>query len=132
VRPHANHGVKDGRFASYSATLDEARHEELVLERPDVDVSAIVTTGRNERIVRTRYATDSSEVAYFASDVRSLVASLAKTLPDHRIDVVDSSLDASRLLIFASSDVDPGFTTFSTGIRTNSRLSWSHGPRWRV
>jgi hypothetical protein len=32
----------------------------------------------------------------------------AKALPDHRIDVVDSSLDASRLLISASSDVDPG------------------------
>jgi dipeptidyl aminopeptidase/acylaminoacyl peptidase len=100
--------MKDGRFVSYSVTLDEARHEELVLERPDVDVSSIVTIGRNDRAVGARYATDTSEVAYFAPDVRSLVASLAKALPDHRIDVVDSSLDASRLLILARSDVDPG------------------------
>jgi dipeptidyl aminopeptidase/acylaminoacyl peptidase len=99
---------KDGHVALYSVTLDEARHEELVFEHPDVDASGLVYIGRNNRVVGTSYATDISRVSYFASDVRSMVVSLAKALPNHLIDVVDSSLDQSRMLIFSSSDVDAG------------------------
>src|SRR5262249_55674678 len=41
-------------------------------------------------------------------DVRALIASLGKALPGQTLSVVDSSVDESRMLIFSSSDVDPG------------------------
>jgi dipeptidyl aminopeptidase/acylaminoacyl peptidase len=99
---------KNGRLALYTVTLDATLHEELVYERPDVDVSGLVYIGRNNRVVGTSYATDISRASYFVPDVASMVASLAKALPNHLIDVADSSVDQSRMLIFSSSDVDPG------------------------
>ena len=99
---------KNGRLALYSVTLDEALHEEVVHEHPDVDVGGLIYIGRNNRVVGTSYATDISRASYFAPDVRSMVASLAKALPNRLIDVVDSSVDQSNMLIFSSSDVDAG------------------------
>jgi dipeptidyl aminopeptidase/acylaminoacyl peptidase len=99
---------KNGRLALYSVTLDEALHEEVVYEHPDVDVGGLIYIGRNNRVVGTSYATDISRASYFAPDVRSMVASLAKALPNRLIDVVDSSVDQSNMLIFSSSDVDAG------------------------
>jgi pimeloyl-ACP methyl ester carboxylesterase len=99
---------KDGRMALYSVTLDEALHEEVVYERPDVDVEGLIHIGRDNRVVGTTYSTDATRTVYFAPEVRSLVGSLAKALPNHAIDVVDSSMDQSRMLVLSSSDVDPG------------------------
>jgi acetyl esterase/lipase len=99
---------EDGRMALYSVTLDEALHEELVYENPQVDVGGLVYLGRDNRVVGTSYATDYGRATYFSADVSSLVASLRKPLPNRMIDVVDSSLDQRRMLIFSSSDTDPG------------------------
>ena len=42
---------KDGRLALYSVTLDESLHEDVVYERPDVDVGGLVYIGRDNRPV---------------------------------------------------------------------------------
>jgi acetyl esterase/lipase len=99
---------KDGRMAMYAVTLDESLHEELVYARPDVDVSGLIQIGRRNRAVGTAYSTDVGRADYFAADVRSLIDSLSKALPQHLLEVADSSVDESRMLIFSSSDVDPG------------------------
>ncbi|MGH8137893.1 MAG: alpha/beta hydrolase family protein [Steroidobacteraceae bacterium] len=99
---------KDGRVALYSVALDGSRHEEVVYERPDVDVSRLIQIGRRNRVVGAGYSTDVSAANYFAPDLRALVQSLAKALPQSLVDIVDSSVDESRLLVFTSSDVDPG------------------------
>ena len=99
---------KDGRLALYSVTLDESLHEEVVYERPDVDVGGLVYIGRDNRVVGTSYATDIGKATYFSPDVKSMVASLAKALPTHLVDVVDSTIDQNTMLIRSSSDVDAG------------------------
>ena len=99
---------KSGRQALYSVILDEFLHEEVVYEHPTVDVSGLVYIGRDNRVVGTSFATDVGRVVYFSPDIKSMVASLAKALPDHLIDVADSSIDQNRLLILSSSDVDAG------------------------
>lgn len=99
---------KSGRQALYSVTLDESLHEEVVYEHPDVDVSGLVYIGRDNRVVGTSFATDVSRAVYFPPDIKSMVTSLAKALPDHLVDVTDSSIDQNRLLILSSSDVDAG------------------------
>ena len=99
---------KDGRLALYSVTLDESLHEDVVYERPDVDVGGLVYIGRDNRVVGTSYATDVGKATYFSPDVKSMVASLAKALPTHLIDVVDSTIDQNTMLIRSSSDVDAG------------------------
>ena len=99
---------KDGRIALYSVALDESLHEEVVYERPDVDVSGLVYIGRDNRVVGTSYATDVGKAVYFSPDVKSMVTSLGKALPNHLVDVVDSTVDQNRMLVLATSDVDAG------------------------
>ncbi len=99
---------KDGRIAVYSIALDGSMEEKVVFENPDVDVSGLIEIGRRNRPVGTAYSTEVGKGHYFAPDIKSLMNSLAKALPGRTVNVVDASVDESRMLIFASSDDDPG------------------------
>jgi dipeptidyl aminopeptidase/acylaminoacyl peptidase len=100
---------KDGRLALYSVALDGSLHQELVYAHADVDVDELVQIGRQRHVVGVAFATDIRRVVYFDAEVENLIASLHKALPQSPlIHVVDSSADEKRLLIFASSDSDPG------------------------
>jgi hypothetical protein len=93
---------KDGREALYKISLDGTLHEELVFERPDVDVGGIVEIGRRQRPIGVRYVTDRMRIHYFDADLDKMHASLAHALPE--------SPDIS---IPDSSTVIPGPTIFS-------------------
>jgi dipeptidyl aminopeptidase/acylaminoacyl peptidase len=99
---------KDGRLALYSVALDGSLKEELVYARPDVDVSGLVQIGRRNRVVGAAYSTDFGRATYFAPEIRALVQSLSKALPQRLVDVTDSSTDENRMLVSTASDVDPG------------------------
>ena len=65
--------------------------------------------GRRHRIVGVDYATDRSHAFYFDPAIKAIHASLERTLPNQPIlRITDSSVDESKLLIFAGSDNDPG------------------------
>jgi dipeptidyl aminopeptidase/acylaminoacyl peptidase len=100
---------KDGRQAFYSMALDGSKREQLIYERPDVDVDGLIRIGRRQRVVGLSYATDVRSAVYFDPDIQKVMASLSKALPGHpALEIVDSSTDESKLLIFATSDQDPG------------------------
>jgi dipeptidyl aminopeptidase/acylaminoacyl peptidase len=99
---------KDGRVALYSVALDGSLKEAIVYSRPDVDVSGPIRIGRRNRVVGTGYATDFGRAVYFAPEINALVGGLSKALPQRMVDITDSSSDESRMLVFTSSDVDPG------------------------
>ncbi len=105
------YGLKkqDGRFALFSIALDGSLQEKLVFARPDVDVGDVMTIGRRRRVVGVSYTTDATYAEFFDPAIAKLLSSLHKALPDSPIlEVVDASLDESKLLIFAASDNDPG------------------------
>jgi dipeptidyl aminopeptidase/acylaminoacyl peptidase len=100
---------KDGRLALYKIALDGSMREEVVYERPDVDVDGLMDIGRRHRFVGVSYATDRSQAFYFDPAIEAIHASLERALPNQPIlRITDSSLDESKLLIFAGSDNDPG------------------------
>ena len=100
---------KDGRLALYSLALDGSQREELIYARPDVDVDGLMRIGRRQRVVGAAYNTDRHNAVYFAPEVEKLVTSLSKALPQQPIlQVTDSSVDESKLLVYAGSDSDPG------------------------
>ncbi|HEY3786004.1 MAG TPA: S9 family peptidase [Steroidobacteraceae bacterium] len=99
---------KDGRWALYSVALDGSLREQVVYARSDVDVDNVVRIGRRNRVVGTAYATDISRANYFAPDIEGIVRSLTKALPEHLVDIVDTSADESRMVVHSSSDVDAG------------------------
>jgi dipeptidyl aminopeptidase/acylaminoacyl peptidase len=100
---------KDGRKAVYRLSLDGAMQRDLVLERPDVDVDGLYFLGPRRRVIGASYATDIRHVVYFDPEVQKLTTALGKALPEQPlVQIVDSSTDESRLLIWAGSDNDPG------------------------
>lgn len=100
---------KDGREALYKIALDGSLHDELVFERPDVDVSGIVEIGRRQRPIGVTYVTDQSHVHYFDADIEKMHVSLERALPQTPgISIPDSSTDESKLLVMAAGDHDPG------------------------
>jgi dipeptidyl aminopeptidase/acylaminoacyl peptidase len=99
----------DGRIALYAMSLDGSLHERLVYARPDVDLGGLVRIGRRSRVVGVSYATDLPHTEYFDDDIKDLLGALHKALPQQKLmSVVDSSVDESKLLVFAGSDTDPG------------------------
>jgi dipeptidyl aminopeptidase/acylaminoacyl peptidase len=100
---------KDGRDALYKIALDGSLHEELVFDRPDVDVGDTVEIGRRQRPIGVKYVTDRPHIQYFDPDLEKMHASLARALPQTpEITIPDSSTDESDLLVLATSDHDPG------------------------
>ncbi|MGB6310450.1 MAG: S9 family peptidase [Steroidobacteraceae bacterium] len=100
---------KDGRLALYKVALDGSMREELIYERPDVDVGGLIQIGRRHRTVGVGYATDRAYAFYFDTTIEAVHASLGRALPNQpELRIIDSSVDESKLLILAGSDNDAG------------------------
>ncbi len=99
----------DGRVALYSMSLDESPQEKLIYSRPDVDLQNLMRIGRRNRVVGVAYSTEVQHSEYFQDDIRQMLNSLHKALPQQPLlGVADSNLDESKMLIIAGSDTDPG------------------------
>lgn len=98
----------NGRQALYRIALDGSRREELVFAHPQVDVDGVARIGRSRRPVGAVYTTEKRQVEYFDPELKKLAASLAKSTKLPLIRFADSSVDESKLLVWAGSDMDPG------------------------
>lgn len=105
------YGIKraDGRDALYSVALDGSLRETLIFSHPQVDVDSTIRIGRAQRVVGVTYATEKREAIFFDKDLAALGKALAKALPaTPLIRFIDSSVDESKLILWAGSDTDPG------------------------
>jgi dipeptidyl aminopeptidase/acylaminoacyl peptidase len=100
---------KDGRYALYAIKLDGSAAETLIASDPQVDIDNVVRVGNGLKVIGYTYADESRHAVYFDPEFKALAASLSKAIPHlPLVDFVDSSADGRKLLIFASSDTDPG------------------------
>jgi dipeptidyl aminopeptidase/acylaminoacyl peptidase len=100
---------KNGRRGLYSISLDGAMTEKLIFEHPEVDAGDVVRMGRRNRVVGVTYTTEKKQVQFFDPELNRLRTALGKAIPGlPLVNFVDSSLDESKLLLWAGSDVDPG------------------------
>ncbi len=98
-----------GRYALYAIKLDGSGAETLITSNPEVDIDDVVRIGNGLKVIGYTYADESRHAEYFDPEFKALAASLSKALPNlPLVDFVDSSADGRKLLIFASSDRDPG------------------------
>jgi len=98
-----------GRYALYTIRLDGSGTETLIASNPQVDIDNVVRVGDGLKVIGYTYADESRHAIYFDPEFKALASSLGKALPKlPLIDFVDSSADGRKLLIFASSDTDPG------------------------
>ncbi|MEH6789463.1 S9 family peptidase [Parasphingorhabdus sp.] len=98
-----------GRRALMAMSMDGSGRVEIIYSNDTVDVDGLIRIGRKDRVVGVSYATDKRNGIYFDPELKKLSAALGSALGgDKSVQFVDSSLDESKLLLFASSDVDPG------------------------
>lgn len=89
--------------------LDGSGAETIVLKHPEVDVDGLIRIGKRNRVIGATYATDKRVAVYFDEGLAKLRSSLAKALPNQPIlQIIDTSADESRILLWAGSDNNPG------------------------
>ena len=84
----------------------------------------LVTVGEGRRIIGYAFADAKREVVYLDPRYKALATSLSKALPHlPLIDFVAASDDETKLLLFASSDQDPGhYYVFDSANKTLSQV----------
>jgi dipeptidyl aminopeptidase/acylaminoacyl peptidase len=97
-----------GRDALFTVKLDGSGATSQVAANPQVDIDSVVRIGRGQRVIGYTYADERRHSVYFDPEFASLHASLAKALGLPMVDFEGASADGSQLLVFASSDSDPG------------------------
>ncbi|WP_271438798.1 alpha/beta hydrolase family protein [Pontixanthobacter luteolus] len=100
---------QDGFTGVYSLGLSADSSPKPVKVRDDVDVDSLVRIGRQRRVVGVSYATEKRRVEFFDDNLANLTGQLQNALPGNpAVGVAGASADEQKLLIIASSDVDPG------------------------
>ncbi len=99
---------REGRRAVYRIKLDGSGSKDLVFSHDAVDADAVVTIGRDRRPVGVTYAENRRAVRYFDPVISKLQHQLEKALPGQGLWIVDASADTKKLVIWASSDTNPG------------------------
>jgi dipeptidyl aminopeptidase/acylaminoacyl peptidase len=105
------YGIKkvNGYMVAVAKKLDGSGAETVLFAPPGVDVDDFARIGRRGRVVGVTYSTDRPLVKYIDPSLERLAAGLSKAIPNlPLIRFVDSSVDESKLLIWAGSDRDPG------------------------
>ncbi|MEO9468921.1 S9 family peptidase [Parasphingorhabdus sp.] len=98
-----------GRKALVSIALDGTMDQDVIYSHDEVDVDGLIRIGKNQRIVGASYATEKRRAVYFDPELSKLASALGKALgAGYSIHFADASLDETKLLIWAGSDVDPG------------------------
>jgi acetyl esterase/lipase len=99
----------NGRTALYSMSLDATPHETLIYSRPDVDLDGLVRVGRRNRVIGVAFSTDLPRREFFQDEYKQMMTVLHRALPQQPLlSILDSSVDESKMLLFAGSDADPG------------------------
>jgi dipeptidyl aminopeptidase/acylaminoacyl peptidase len=98
----------DGRDALFTVKLDGSGATVQIAANPNVDIDSVVRIGRGQRVIGYTYADDRRHTVYFDPEFASLHNALAQALGEPLVDFEGASADGSKLLIFASSDSDPG------------------------
>lgn len=100
----------DGRQAFVAVDLNQpGGAERLLYAHPQVDIDEVIMIGKQRRAVGVSYATDKRQAVFFDPEMKRLTAALSKAIPDQpSVVVLDASLDESKLLLWAGSDVAPG------------------------
>ncbi len=99
----------NGRLALYRVRLDESLFSELVYANERVDVDYAVRLGRGGPVIGAAYTDDRERIHYFDREYEQLAATLSRSIPGNpAIGFRDVTADGSKILIFASSDSNPG------------------------
>lgn len=114
----------DRRSVLVGIKLDGSLAEEQIASNPKVDIDEVLTVGETRRVIGYTYAEEKRNLVYTDPKYKALASALSKALPNlPLVSFVAADDDATKLLLFASSDRDPGhYYLFDTSKKTLSQV----------
>ena len=113
-----------GRNALFTVKLDGSGATTQVAANSQVDIDSVVRIGRGQRVIGYTYADDRRHTVYFDPEFSSLGNAIGAALGNEMVNFEGASADGSKLLIFASSDSDPGsFYVFDKATRHMDKVA---------
>lgn len=98
-----------GRIALYKIALDGSGEQDLVFAHPQVDVDGLVRIGLHQRVVGVFLCDGIPHRRIFRPGDRQAAPVSGKGAAGQgNIGILDSSVDETKLLVHASSDLHPG------------------------
>lgn len=99
----------DGRDALFTVKLDGTGATTQVAANSKVDISdSLIRVGRGQRVIGYAYSDEKEHSVYFDPEFQALSKAIGDALGLPLVDFEGASADGSKVLIFASSDSDPG------------------------
>ncbi|MDB5704602.1 MAG: hypothetical protein JWN66_1718 [Sphingomonas bacterium] len=100
--------AKTGRFAAYKIDFRTGEIGDAIYENDQVDVTGAIVDPVNRTIAGIAYEDDRRRVAWLDPEKRDLQARIDHVFPGAENNVVNSSADGNRVLIWSGSADDPG------------------------
>jgi dipeptidyl aminopeptidase/acylaminoacyl peptidase len=114
----------NGRLVLTTIKLDGSLAEQQLAANSKVDVDGLLTMGEAKRVIGYSYAEAKRNVVYLDPRYKALSASLSKAIPNlPMVDFVAANKDETKLLLFASSDRNPGgYYVFDSSKKTLAQV----------
>lgn len=98
--------------------LDTGHVLDTLFEHEEVDVSGVLSSDKQQKLLGTVYVTDKTQYHFFDQSRAQLQQNLEKKLPNYEIDVLSISPDETTVILLASNDKSRG-TYYSYSVQTD-------------
>lgn len=102
----SNVGRDKGALYTYDPIKDKLG--DLVFAHDEVDVSGLMMSRKQKKLLGVSYFYEYPEVAYFDKDFATLMTSLEGAFPEKRVAITSLSKDEMLNIVYVSNDNDPG------------------------
>lgn len=108
------------KAAIFKYDVANGKFMEKIFEHPEVDVSRLIPSDHEKKILGVQYTTDRSHYHFFDEKTKKMYEDLQKRLPGYMITFASSSRDESKILLIKRSDKKVGVYYFFD--RTTGKL----------
>lgn len=109
---YASSNIGRDKAAIFKYDIANAKFMEKIYEHPKVDVSSLIRSDKQKKILGVSFTTDKNHYHFFDKKRAALQAKLEKMIPGVEVNVSGTSKDETKMLIFASSDKNQGVYYF--------------------
>lgn len=102
----SNIGRNTGALYTYDPV--KGKLGELIYEHDVVDVTGLLTSRKQKKLLAVSYFYEYPEIVYFDKEFATLMTSLESAFPGKQVNITSMSEDEMLNIVFVSSDSDPG------------------------
>ncbi len=105
---YVNSNIGRDKNAIYKYDPNKNKLGELIFEHDVVDVSGLMFSRKQQKLLGISYIYEYPETVYFDKATKKLMSNLQAAFPNKRVSVSSQSRDESLKIVFVNNDNDPG------------------------